>query len=81
MLFITLFVTDIQNRLTSTEDVTTAIAAACELSIIAVAAIDLVELGAELLVHQRDAALRAQEASFVPVLVFVRQILRKNIRS
>lgn len=36
----------------STEDLATAIAPACELCVVAVAAVDLVELGAELLVHQ-----------------------------
>lgn len=58
-------------ELTSTEDLAAAIAPACELSVVAVAAVDLVELGAELLVHQRHAALGAEEASLVPVLVFV----------
>lgn len=60
----------------STEHFTAAITAASKLGIVAVAAVDLVELGAELLVYQRDAALGAQEAGLVPVLVFVRQVLR-----
>lgn len=60
----------------SAEHLATAIAAAGELGVIAVAAVDLVELGAELLVYQRHAALGAEEAGLVPVLVFVRQVLR-----
>lgn len=62
----------------STEHLAASIAAACELSVVTVTAVDLVELGAELLVDQRDAALGAQEAGLVPVLVLVRQILRVN---
>lgn len=46
-----MFVSNTQDRLTSTEDVTAAITAAGELGIIAVATVDLVELGAELLIH------------------------------
>lgn len=64
--------------LTSTEDLSAAIAARSELRVVAVAAVNLVELGAELLVYQRDAALGAQEARLMPVLVFVRQILGNN---
>lgn len=75
---VTLFVFNTRDKLTSTEDVTAAIAAAGELGIIAVAAVDLVELGAELFIHQRDPALRAQETCFMPVLVFVRQILKEH---
>lgn len=60
----------------SAEHLAAAIATAGELGIVAVAAVDLVELRAELLVYQRDAALGAEEASLMPVLVFVRQVLR-----
>lgn len=60
----------------SAEHLATAITTAGELGIITVAAVDLVELGAELLVYQGDAALGAEEAGFMPVLVFVRQVLR-----
>lgn len=59
----------------SAEDLSAAVAAGSELRVIAVAAVDLVYLGAELLVHQRHAALGAQEARLVPVLVLVGQIL------
>lgn len=54
------------------EDLAAAVAAGGELGVIAVAAVDLVRLGAELLVHQGHAALVAQEAGLVPVLVLVR---------
>lgn len=60
----------------SPEYLAAAITAASELRIVAVAAVDLVKLGAELLVHQRDAALGAEETGLVPMLVFVRQVLR-----
>lgn len=60
----------------SAEDLAASITTAGELRVIAVTAVDLVELGAELLVYQRDAALGAEEAGFVPVLVLVRQVLR-----
>jgi len=58
-----------------TEDLAAAIAAGGELGVVAVAAVDVVRLGAELLVHQGHSTLGAQEARFVPVLVLVRQIL------
>lgn len=64
--------------LTGTEHLAAAIAAAGKLGIVAVTAVDLVELGAELLIHQGDAALGAKEAGLMPVLVLVRQVLRKK---
>lgn len=63
--------------LTSTEDLATAIAAGGKLSVVAVAAVDVVRLRAELLVHQGHSALGAQEAGLMPVLVLVRQILER----
>jgi len=59
----------------SFEDLATAVATRGELLVVAVAAEDLVQLGTELLVDQRDATLVAQETRLVPVLVLVRQIL------
>jgi hypothetical protein len=47
------------------------------LGVIAVATVDLVGLGPELLVHQGDTALVAQEAGFMPVLVLVGQVLQQ----
>jgi hypothetical protein len=64
--------------LTGSEDVAASIAASSELCIIAVAAVDLIGLGAELLIHQRDMALVAQEADLVPVFVFVGQVLKQT---
>jgi hypothetical protein len=64
--------------LTGSEDFSAAIAARSELRVIAVAAVDLIGLGAELLVHQGDTALVAQEAGFMPVLVFVGQVLKQT---
>ena len=61
--------------LTRPEDLSAAIATRGELGVVAVAAVDLVRFGAELLVHQRHATLAAQEARFVPVLVFVGKVL------
>lgn len=55
----------------STEHLSAAIAAARELRVIAVAAVDLVELGPKLLVHERHATLGADEARLVPVFVLV----------
>lgn len=57
------------------EDLAAAVASGRELGIVAIAAVDLVGLRAELLVDERYAALVAQEARLVPVLVFVGQIL------
>jgi hypothetical protein len=64
-----------RRTLTSTENFAAAVASRCELRVVAVAAVDLVGLRSELLVDERHAAHIAQEASFVPVLVFVAQIL------
>jgi len=60
------------------EDIPAAVAPGCELRVVAGATVDPVCLAAELLVHQRRAALGAEEARFVPVLLFVREILRVN---
>jgi hypothetical protein len=64
--------------LTGSEDFAAAIAAGSELRVIAVATVDLIGLGAELLVHQGDTALVAQEAGLMPVLVFVGQVLKQK---
>ena len=58
-------------RLTSSEDLSTAIAAGCKLGIIAVAAVDLICFGSKLLVHQGHTALVAQEAGLMPMFVLV----------
>uniref|UniRef100_A0A0N8BCT8 Uncharacterized protein n=1 Tax=Daphnia magna TaxID=35525 RepID=A0A0N8BCT8_9CRUS len=60
------------------EDFATSVAASGVHRVVARAAKDLVGLGAELLVDQRQAALVAQEAGFVPMTILVRQILRIN---
>lgn len=62
----------------SAEHFTASITATGELSIVTVAAVDLVKLGAELLVYERDAALGAKEACLMPMLVLVRQVLGVN---
>lgn len=59
------------NSLTCTKHFAAAIATRGELRVIAIAAVDLVGLGAKLLVHQIQIAFEAQEARLVPVLVFV----------
>jgi hypothetical protein len=64
--------------LTGSENFSAAIAAGSELRVIAVATVDLIGLGAELLVHQGDTALVAQEAGLMPVLVFVGQVLKQK---
>jgi hypothetical protein len=64
--------------LTGSEDFPAAIAAGSELRVIAIATVDLIGLGAELLVHQGDPALVAQEAGLMPVLVFVGQVLKQK---
>lgn len=56
---------------TSTEDFATSIATAGELGVVAVAAIDLVQLATKLFVHQRHSALIAEEAGFMPMLVLI----------
>ena len=61
---------------TSTEDLAASIATAGELGVVAVAAVDLVHLATELLVHQGHSAPVAEEARLVPVLILVRQVLR-----
>lgn len=64
--------------LTCTEHFAAAIATRGELRVVAVAAVDLVGLGAKLLVHQIQIAFEAQETGLVPVLVFVGKILREK---
>jgi hypothetical protein len=66
------------SALTGSEDFSAAIAAGSELRVIAVTAVDLIGLGAELLVHQGHTALVAQEAGLMPVLVFVGQVLKQK---
>lgn len=63
---------------TSAEDLAASIATAGELSIVAVAAVDLVHLAAELFVHQGHSAPVAEEAGLVPMLILVRQILQNE---
>lgn len=64
--------------LTCAKNFAAAIATGRKLGIVAVATVDLIRLGPELLVHQRQVALEAQEAGLVPVLVFVGKILYKG---
>jgi len=49
-----------------------------ELCVIAWSTVDSVSLGAELLVHEAGPALVAEEAGLMPVLLFIRQVLRVN---
>jgi hypothetical protein len=65
-----------RESLTCSENLAASIAAGRELGIVAVAAVDFVRLGAELLVHQGHSALAAQEARLMPVLVFVGKVLK-----
>ena len=57
------------------ENISTSITSGRELSIVARSAVDTVSLGAKLFVHQAGAALVAEEASLVPMLLLVAQIL------
>ena len=66
---------------TGAEDFATSVAASCVHRVVARAAENLVGLRAELLVDQRQAALVAQEAGFVPMAILVRQILWKNAQT
>jgi len=61
--------------LTCAKNFTATIATGRKLGIVAVSAVDLIRLSSELLVHQRQMALEAQETGLVPVLVFVGKIL------
>jgi len=72
--------TELRFALTGSEDLATAIAAGSELRVIAVATVDLIGLGAELLVHKGHTTLVAQEAGLMPVLVFVGQVLEQTPR-
>ena len=65
-------------ELTGAEDLAAAVAAGGELGVVAGAAVDVLRLRAELLVHQRHAALVAQETRLVPVLVLVAQVLSER---
>ncbi len=67
-----------KSLLTCPEDVSAAVAPGGELGVVAAAAVDPVRLGAELLVHQGRAALVAQEACLVPVLLLVGEVLIKG---
>lgn len=60
----------------STEDFTASIATASKLSVVTVATVNFIHLASKLFVHQGYSAPVAKEASLVPVLVLVRQILR-----
>jgi hypothetical protein len=71
----------VRESLTCSENLAASIATGRELGIVAVAAVDFVRLGAELLVHQGHSALAAQEARLVPVLVFVGKVLKRNTKS
>ena len=57
------------------EHVLAPITPGCKLCIIASSAVDPVSLGSELFVHETGSALVAEEASLVPVLLLVAQIL------
>jgi hypothetical protein len=70
-----------RESLTCSENLAASIAAGRELGIVAVAAVDFVRLGAELLVHQGHSALAAQEARLMPVLVFVGKVLKYNTKT
>lgn len=66
--------------LTGTEHLAAAIATRGKLRVVAIAAVDLLGLGAELFVHERDAAFVAQETGLMPMLLLVRQILQLELR-
>jgi hypothetical protein len=70
-----IYIENISRALTSTENFTASVTATCELRIVAVSAINLIGLRAELFVDERDATHLAQEARFVPMFVFVAQVL------
>lgn len=59
-----------------TEDVSASVTPSSKLRVIAISAIDFFHFRSELFVHQRDATFAAQETSFVPMFIFVRQIFR-----
>lgn len=63
--------------LTGTKHFTASIATWGKLSIIAIAAVDLVGFGAKLFIDQRQMTLVAKETGLMPMLVFIRQILLK----
>uniref|UniRef100_A0A7G3B5T7 Uncharacterized protein n=1 Tax=Lutzomyia longipalpis TaxID=7200 RepID=A0A7G3B5T7_LUTLO len=60
------------------EDLATAIAPRSELHVIAIATVNSVRLGAKLLINQRNAALIAEEACLMPVLILVGEVLGVN---
>jgi hypothetical protein len=62
----------------STEHFAASVASGCELRVVTVATVNLIGLRAKLLVNQRDTTHIAEEASLMPVLVFVAQILGVN---
>lgn len=61
--------------LTSTEHFTASVTSGRKLGVVAVAAVNLIRFRAELFVDERDATHIAQEACFMPVFVFVAQVL------
>merc|ERR1739838_93546 len=60
------------------KNIPTAITTSCELSIIARSAVDSVSFGSKLLVNKTGPALVAQEASFMPMLLLVGEVLGVN---
>jgi hypothetical protein len=66
--------------ITSSEDIIATVTSGCELGIVAGSAVNPVGLRPELLVDEGRAALGADEAGLVPVLLLVRQILKKVIQ-
>jgi hypothetical protein len=63
---------------TCTEDFTAPVTSRGKLGIIAIAAVNLLCLGAELFVNQRYATFAAKKTGLVPMLLFVRQVLGVN---
>jgi hypothetical protein len=61
--------------LTGTENFTASVAAGCKRGVIAVSTVNLIRFRSELFVDKRDATHLAQEASLMPVFVFVAQVL------
>lgn len=68
----------IESNVTCTEDLAASITTAGELGVVAVAAINLVNLATELFVHQGHSASVAEETGLMPMLILVRQILKAH---
>lgn len=68
------------HKLTGSEDFAASVATGSEFFVVATSAVDAIGFRSELFVDERLATVGAQETGFVPMFVFVGQILSKETK-